>query len=160
MAIDLAGKFGQIHFAFKKLMGREPVWSDFKAFIAGGNVLDLAVGVMIGGAFATITKSLTEDLLMPVVSAIFGGVDFSNKFMLLGAAPDGVSLTDYAALKAAGVPMLGYGAFITAIINFVIFAFVIFMLVRWVNKVMKTKVAEGGPTEVDLLTEIRDALKK
>ncbi len=136
------------------------MWSDFKAFIAGGNVLDLAVGVMIGGAFATITKSLTDDLLMPVVSAIFGGVDFSNKFWLLGPAPGGVSLTDYAALKAAGVPMLGYGAFITAIINFVIFAFVIFMLVRWVNKVMKAKVAEGGPTDVDLLTEIRDELRK
>ena len=136
------------------------MWNDFKAFIAGGNVLDLAVGVMIGGAFATITKSLTEDLIMPIVAAVFGGVDFANKFFLLGAAPEGVSLTDYAALKAAGVPMLGYGAFLTAVINFVIFAFVIFMLVRWVNKVMKTKVAEAGPTEVDLLTEIRDSLKK
>lgn len=136
------------------------MWNDFKAFIAGGNVLDLAVGVMIGGAFATITKSLTEDVLMPVVSTIFGGVDFSNKFFLLGSAPDGVSLSDYAALKAAGVPMLGYGAFITAIINFLIFAFVIFMLVRWVNKVMKTKVAQAGPSEVDLLAEIRDELRK
>ncbi len=140
------------------------MWSDFKAFIAGGNVLDLAVGVMIGGAFATITKSLTEDLLMPVVSAIFGGVDFSNKFMILGAIPEklqeAAAAGNYAALKAGGVPMLGYGAFITAIINFLIFAFVIFMLVRWVNKVMKTKVAEGGPTEVDLLAEIRDELRK
>ena len=136
------------------------MWNDFKAFIAGGNVLDLAVGVMIGGAFATITKSLTEDLIMPIVAAVFGGVDFANKFFLLGAVPEGVSVTDYAALKAAGVPMLGYGAFLTAVINFVIFAFVIFMLVRWVNKVMKTKVAEAGPTEVDLLTEIRDSLKK
>ncbi len=136
------------------------MWNDFKAFIAGGNVLDLAVGVMIGGAFATITKSLTEDLLMPIVGWIFGGVDFSGKFMLLGAVPAGVSPTDYAALKAAHVAMIGYGAFITAIINFGIFAFVIFMLVRWINKVMKTKVAQGGPTEVDLLTEIRDSLKK
>ena len=136
------------------------MWNDFKAFIAGGNVLDLAVGVMIGGAFATITKSLTEDLIMPFVGWIFGGVDFSSKFFLLGAVPTGVSPTDYAALKAAGVAMVGYGAFITALINFLIFAFVIFMLVRWVNKVMKTKVAEGGPTEVDLLTEIRDSLKK
>ena len=136
------------------------MWNDFKAFIAGGNVLDLAVGVMIGGAFATITKSLTEDLIMPIVAAVFGGVDFANKFFLLGAVPEGVSVTDYAALKAAGVPMLGYGSFLTAVINFVIFAFVIFMLVRWVNKVMKTKVAEAGPTEVDLLTEIRDSLKK
>jgi large conductance mechanosensitive channel len=140
------------------------MWNDFKAFIAGGNVLDLAVGVMIGGAFATITKSLTEDLLMPVVSAIFGGTDFSSKFMILGTVPEALqeaaSAGNYAALKAGGVPMLGYGAFITAIINFLIFAFVIFMLVRWVNKAMKTKVAEAGPTEVDLLSEIRDELRK
>ena len=138
--------------------------NDFKTFIAGGNVLDLAVGVMIGGAFATITKSLTEDLLMPVVSALFGGVDFSNRFMILGAIPEklqeAAAAGNYAALKAGGVPMLGYGAFITAIINFLIFAFVIFMLVRWINKAMKTPVAAAGPTEIDLLTEIRDALKK
>ena len=136
------------------------MWSDFKAFIAGGNVLDLAVGVMIGGAFATIIKSLTDDLIMPVVGAVFGGVDFSSKYMLLGAVPNGVSLTDYAALKAAGVPMLGYGAFITAIINFLIFAFVIFMIVRWVGKVMRTKTVDAGPTDVDLLTEIRYELRK
>ena len=136
------------------------MWSDFRAFTAGGNVLDLAVGVMIGGAFATIVKSLTDDLIMPVVGAIFGGVDFSSKYMLLGAVPNGVSLTDYAALKAAGVPMLGYGAFITAIINFLIFAFVIFMIVRWVGKVMRTKTVDAGPTDVDLLTEIRDELRK
>jgi large conductance mechanosensitive channel len=140
------------------------MWSDFKAFIAGGNVLDLAVGVMIGGAFATITKSLTEDVLMPLVSVIFGGVDFSNRFFILGAVPEklqeAAAAGNYAALKAGGVPMLGYGAFITAIINFLIFAFVIFMIVRWVNKLLKTKVAQAGPTEVDLLTEIRDALKK
>lgn len=136
------------------------MWSDFKAFIAGGNVLDLAVGVMIGGAFATIIKSLTDDLIMPVVGAIFGGVDFSGKYMLLGAAPDGVSLTDYAALKAAGVPMLGYGAFFTAIINFLIFAFVIFLIVRWVSKAMRNKAVDAGPTDVDLLTEIRDELRK
>ena len=136
------------------------MWSDFRAFIAGGNVLDLAVGVMIGGAFATIVKSLTDDLIMPVVGAIFGGVDFSSKYMLLGAVPNGVSLTDYAALKAAGVPMLGYGAFITAIINFLIFAFVIFMIVRWVGKVMRNKTVDAGPTDVELLTEIRDELRK
>ncbi len=136
------------------------MWSDFKAFIAGGNVLDLAVGVMIGGAFATIIKSLTDDLIMPVVGAIFGGVDFSSKYMLLGAVPEGVPLTDYVALKAAGVPMLGYGAFITAIINFLIFAFVIFMIVRWVGKVMRNKTVDAGPTDVELLTEIRDELRK
>lgn len=140
------------------------MWSDFKAFIAGGNVLDLAVGVMIGGAFATITKSLTEDLIMPFVSWIFGGVDFSSRFLILGAIPEklqeAAAAGNYAALKAGGVPMIGYGAFITAIINFLIFAFVIFMIVRWVNKLMKKQEAAAGPTEVDLLTEIRDALKK
>ncbi len=134
--------------------------SEFKAFIARGNVLDLAVGVIIGGAFATITKSLTEDLLMPLVGAIFGGVDFANKFILLGTVPAGVSVTDYAALKEAGVAMLGYGAFITAVINFAILAFVVFLIVRNVNKMLRTKIAEGGPTEVDLLIEIRDSLKK
>lgn len=133
--------------------------SEFKAFIARGNVLDLAVGVIIGGAFATITKSLTEDIIMPVVSAIFGGVDFTNKFILLGAVPNGVSATDYAKLKEAGVAMLGYGAFITAIINFLILAFAIFLIVRQANKVMAPPPA-AGPTEVELLAEIRDALKK
>jgi large conductance mechanosensitive channel len=133
--------------------------SEFKTFIARGNVLDLAVGVIIGGAFATITKSLTEDIIMPVVSAIFGGVDFTNKFILLGAVPDGVAATDYAKLKEAGVAMLGYGAFITAIINFLILAFAIFLIVRQANKIIAPPPA-AGPSEVDLLTEIRDALKK
>jgi large conductance mechanosensitive channel len=134
--------------------------SEFKAFIARGNVLDLAVGVIIGGAFATITKSLTEDIIMPVVSAIFGGVDFTNKFILLGAVPDGVAAGDYAKLKEAGVAMLGYGAFITAIINFLILAFAIFLIVRQANKMTPPPAAPTGPSEVELLTEIRDALKK
>ncbi len=133
---------------------------EFRDFIAKGNVMDLAVGVIIGGAFATITSSLTSDLVMPIVAAIFGGVDFSNQFILLGAVPEGVAATDYAALKAAGVPMLGYGAFVTAIINFLILAFVIFMLVKYVNKATKRGEEATGPSEVDLLTEIRDALKK
>lgn len=118
------------------------------------------MGVIIGGAFATITKSLTEDLIMPVVGWIFGGVDFANKFILLGSVPAGVDATDYAKLKEAGVAMLGYGAFITAIINFLILAFVVFLIVKNVNRVLKTKIAEAGPTEVDILTEIRDELRK
>mgnify|MGYP000725318269 CR=1 FL=1 len=135
--------------------------NEFKDFIAKGNVMELAVAVIIGGAFATIVGSLTEDLIMPIVSAIFGGADFTNKFILMGAVPDGVAATDYAALKAAGVAMLGYGAFITALINFLILAFVIFLLVRWVSKMMAKKEEEdAGPSEVDLLIEIRDALKK
>ncbi len=137
--------------------------AEFREFIAKGNVLDLAVGVIIGGAFGTIVGSMTEDLLMPIIGAIFGGVDFSSKFIILGAVPEGYtgSLTDYAALKAAGIGVLGYGAFITALINFLILAFVIFLIVKYANKAMrKADDAPAGPSEVDLLTEIRDALKK
>ena len=136
--------------------------SEFKAFIAKGNVIDLAVAVIIGGAFGTIVTSRTADIIMPLVGAIFGGVDFSSKFILL-SAPEGYtgSMTDYAALKEAGAAMIGYGAFITAVINFVILAFVIFLLVRQANKVMaKPEEAPAGPSEVELLTEIRDLLKK
>ncbi len=144
--------------------GNANMLSEFKEFIAKGNVMDLAVGVIIGGAFATITTSLTEDVIMPVVGAIFGGVDFSSKFILLGSVPDGVAADDYAALKEAGVAMVGYGAFITAVINFLILAFIIFLLVRWVNRVMRRQEEEAsapaGPSEVDLLTEIRDELRK
>ena len=133
---------------------------EFKDFIARGNVLDLAVGVIIGGAFATITKSLTEDIIMPVVGAIFGGVDFANKFILLGAVPTGIDPTDYVKLKEAGVAMLGYGAFITAIINFLILAFAVFLIIRQVSKVIKPAEAPAGPTEAELLAEIRDELRK
>ncbi len=134
---------------------------EFREFIARGNVLDLAVAVIIGGAFATIVTSLTEDLIMPIVGAIFGGFDFSSKFILL-STPAGYegSLTDYAALKEAGAAMIGYGAFLTAVINFLILAFVIFLLVRTANKAMRKQDEAAGPTEIDLLTEIRDELKK
>lgn len=134
--------------------------SEFKDFILKGNVLDLAVAVIIGAAFATITTSLTEDVIMPIVSAIFGVPDFSNMFILLGAVPDGVAAGDYAALKEAGVPMLGWGQFLTVVINFVILAFIIFMIVRYANKMMTAKEEDAGPSEIDLLTEIRDNLKK
>jgi large conductance mechanosensitive channel len=139
--------------------------SEFKAFVLRGNVLDLAVGVIIGAAFGTIVKSLTDDLIMPVVSWIFGGADFTSKFIILGSVPTDYSgsLTDYAALKEAGVAMLGYGAFVTSIVNFLILAFVIFMLVRWANKVLAKPAGEpapAGPSEVELLAEIRDELRK
>ncbi len=137
--------------------------SEFKTFIARGNVLDLAVGVIIGGAFGTIVASLTGDLIMPVIGWLFGGTDFSTMFIRLGPLPDGYagSPTDYAALKEAGVAMLGYGAFITALINFVILAFVIFLIVRQANRMLPKKDdAPAGPSEVDLLAEIRDELKK
>ena len=140
--------------------------SEFRDFVARGNVLDLAVGVIIGAAFGKIVTSLTEDIIMPVIGFVTGGVDFTNKFIVLGAIPDSYkgSLTDYAGLKAAGVAMLGYGAFITAIIGFVLMAFVIFQIVRMANKMMPAKPAEApapaGPSEIDLLAEIRDELKK
>lgn len=139
--------------------------SEFKDFIAKGNVIDLAVAVIIAGAFATITSSLTDDIIMPIVGAIFGGVDFSSFFIMLGPVPENYagSLTNYEQLKEAGVPLLGYGQFITVIINFIILAFVIFMLVRQANKIMAKREEEekpAGPTEIELLTEIRDNLKK
>jgi large conductance mechanosensitive channel len=133
--------------------------SEFKEFAAGGNVLDLAVGVIIGAAFGKIVTSLTDNIIMPVVGAVFGGADFSNFFVPLGAVPEGV--VGLAATKAAGVPVLAYGSFITEIINFLILAFVIFMIVRQAVKMMKKPdAAAAGPSEVDLLTEIRDSLKK
>lgn len=138
---------------------------EFKAFIMKGNVLDLAVAVIIGAAFATITTSLTEDVIMPIVSALVGVPDFSGMFILLTSPPADYAgaMTDYAALKEAGVPMLGWGQFLTVVINFVILAFIIFMIVRYANKVLKkeeAKAADPGPSEIDLLTEIRDSLKR
>ena len=138
------------------------MFQDFKAFIAKGNVMDLAVAVIIGAAFGAIVTSLTGDIIMPIVGAIFGGVDFSNHFILL-STPSGYtgSVADHAALKEAGAAMIGYGAFLTAVINFLILAFVIFLLVRWASRIVKkAEEAPAGPSEVDLLTEIRDELKK
>ena len=135
---------------------------EFRTFIARGNVLDLAVAVIIGAAFATITTSLTEDLIMPVIGAIFGGLDFSSYFVLLGPVPEGYrgSLSDYAALKAAGAPVLGWGQFVTVLINFLILAFIIFLMVRAANRLAGRKTDAAAPTEVELLAEIRDELKK
>jgi large conductance mechanosensitive channel len=134
--------------------------SEFKTFIARGNVLDLAVGVIIGAAFGTIVSSLTDDVLMPIIGAVSGGFDFSNHFIALGAIPEGTAPT-LEAMKAANVAVIAYGSFITAIFNFLILAFVIFLIVKQANKILGRKEDEpAGPTEVDLLTEIRDALKK
>jgi large conductance mechanosensitive channel len=139
------------------------MFKDFKAFIAKGNVLDLAVAVIIGAAFAKIVTSLTEDVIMPIVGRIFGGLDFSSYFIMLGPVPADYhgSLTDYAALKKAGAPVLGWGAFVTQIVGFIILAFIIFLMVRWATKLMKKpEEAPAGPTQVELLTEIRDELKR
>lgn len=139
------------------------MFKEFKEFLNRGNVLDLAVAVIIGAAFGKIVTSFTEDIIMPVIGAVFGGLDFSNQFIRLGPVPEGFKgdPTSYAALKEAGVAMLGYGSFVTAVINFIIIGFVIFMLVRQANKMMpKADEAPAGPTEVELLAEIRDELKK
>lgn len=138
--------------------------SEFKAFIARGNVIDLAVGVIIGAAFGAIVKSLTDDIIMPLVGWVFGSIDFSDRYIILsGDVMEGAPLE---AARQVGANVLAVGAFFSTIINFVILAFIIFMLVRYVNKVTaklskeEEAAAPAGPTEVELLTEIRDALKK
>lgn len=133
--------------------------SEFKAFIARGNVLDLAVGVIIGAAFGKIVASLTDDVLMPAIGLLTGGIDFSNQYTVLaGTVPAGATL---AAAKAAGATVIAWGSFVTAVLNFLILAFVIFLIVRQANKLMPPPPAPAaGPSEVELLTEIRDALKK
>lgn len=144
------------------------VASEFKEFALKGNVMDLAVGVIIGAAFGKIVDSLVGDIIMPVASRIIGGLDFSNMFVKLADGPANVPQT-YAALKAAGVPMLAYGNFITIVLNFVILAFVIFLMVKQMNRI-KQQVVEAPadpapapaptPEDIVLLREIRDALKK
>ena len=135
----------------------------FREFIARGNVLDLAVAVIIGGAFGTIVSSLTDDLIMPIVGALTGGIDFSNYFVRLGPIPAGFTGDpgSYAALKEAGVPMFGYGQFITAIVNFLILAFIIYQLVKMaMRRRGPTDEATPAPTdELLVLREIRDELK-
>jgi large conductance mechanosensitive channel len=135
---------------------------DFREFIAKGNVLDLAVAVIIGAAFGAIVTSLTQEIIMPIIGALFGGIDFSNYFVLL-SVPDGYtgSLTDYAELKKAGAAMIGYGAFVSALINFLILAWIIFLIVKAANR-LHGPAPEGpaGPSELDLLAEIRDELRK
>lgn len=137
---------------------------EFKEFAVKGNVMDLAVGVIIGGAFGKITTSLVEDIIMPIVGAIFGGFDFTNMYITLGEVPEGTA-NNYAALKEAGVAMLAYGNFITILINFIILAFIVFMMVKGMNK-MRKKAEEAPPApaepseEVLLLREISAKLGK
>ncbi len=136
--------------------------SGFRAFIAKGNVLDLAVAVIIGTAFAKIVTSLTEDIIMPVVGAIFGGLDFSNYYMLLKPLPDTYhGPMTYAGLKAGGVPVLGYGAFVTALVAFAILGYIIYLMVKAAERAMPpAEVVVVAPEEVTLLREIRDELKR
>ncbi|HEX8667150.1 MAG TPA: large conductance mechanosensitive channel protein MscL [Allosphingosinicella sp.] len=136
----------------------------FRQFVARGNVLDLAVAVIIGAAFATIVTSLTDDIIMPLVGAVFGGLDFSNYFVRLGPIPAGFrgDPTSYAALKEAGVAMFGYGQFLTAVVNFLILAFIIYQLVKAAARGSKpAEAASPAPSdELLVLREIRDSLRR
>ena len=135
---------------------------EFKDFAVKGNVMDIAVGVIIGAAFGKIVDSVVGDLIMPVVGRVVGGLDFSSFFIALSAVPPDVAM-NLDALKKAGIPVFAYGSFITILINFVILAFIIFMLVKWINK-LKAEAppppAAADPEEVVLLRQIRDSLQK
>ena len=137
--------------------------NEFKEFAMKGNVIDLAVGVIIGAAFGKIVDSVVNDLIMPVVGRALGGLDFSNYYFALKAIPPGTATT-LEAVKKAGVPVFAYGNFLTIAINFAILAFIIFMLVRWINKLKRAEAAAPAPAEppeeVKLLREIRDNLKQ
>ena len=137
---------------------------EFKEFAVKGNVMDLAVGVIIGAAFGKIVDSVVGDLVMPLVGAVIGKLDFSNLFVVLRQAPEGTAMT-LDALKKAGVPVFAYGNFITVAVNFAILAFIIFVMVKQINKLKKATppppAAPAAPSEdVLLLREIRDSLKK
>ncbi|MDQ2089804.1 large conductance mechanosensitive channel protein MscL [Marimonas arenosa] len=138
---------------------------EFKDFIAKGNVMDMAVGIIIGAAFTAIVSSLVADLINPIIGLFTGGVDFTNNYAVLaGEVPEGASLE---AARETGASVFAYGSFIMAVINFLIIAWVVFMLVKAVNKAKDAAAKEeeaaaeeapAGPSEIDLLTEIRDAL--
>lgn len=140
---------------------------EFREFAVKGNVVDLAVGVIIGGAFGKIVDSVVADLIMPVVGLVFGKLDFSNLFIVLGTAPEGTART-LAELKKAAVPVFAYGSFITVAVNFLILAFIIFMMVKQVNRLKREAPPAPAapapepvtPEEVVLLREIRDSLKR
>ena len=140
--------------------------NEFKAFIAKGNVMDMAVGIIIGAAFTAIVKSMVDDLLNPIIGLFTGGIDFTNNFLVLSG---GGSYDSLEAAREAGAAVFAYGAFVMAVINFLIVAFVVFMLVKAVNRakdqVMREEEAApaeakpAGPTQLDVLLEIRDSLK-
>jgi len=137
---------------------------EFKSFAVRGNVIDLAVGVIIGGAFGKIVESVVGDLIMPLLGSIVGKLDFSNLFLVLGDIPAGVPLT-LDALKKAGVPVFAYGSFITVAVNFTILAFIIFLMVKQINRLKRETPAApempaATPEDILLLREIRDSLKK
>ena len=140
--------------------------NEFKDFISKGNVMDMAVGIIVGAAFTAIVSSLVADLINPIIGLVIGGIDFSNLYVVLsGDVPAGASLD---AAREAGAAVFAYGSFLMAVINFLIIAFVVFMLVKQVNRIkdatkeeeVAAPAAPAGPTELDILMEIRDSLKK
>ena len=136
---------------------------EFKEFAVKGNVMDLAVGVIIGGAFGKIVDSIVGDLIMPLVSRVVGKLDFSNLLFVLGDNPN--NLVALADLKKAGIPVFAYGSFLTILVNFVILAFIIFMMIKQMNRLRTPEAAApeaapATPEDVMLLREIRDSLKK
>lgn len=136
---------------------------EFKEFAVKGNAMDLAVGVIIGGAFGKIVDSIVGDLIMPLVARLIGNLDFSSLFVVLGNNP--ANLTALADIKKAGIPVFAYGSFLTILVNFVILAFIIFMMVKQMNRMRKEEPAAepevvATPEDVILLREIRDSLKK
>ena len=135
------------------------MWKDFKAFISRGNVLDLAIGVIIGAAFTTVVKTFTDGIIMPFVGLVSGGVDFKQKVWNLGSMPV-TNAAEIEAAQKAKQPLIMYGQFINDVITFLIVAFVMFLLARYAVKLFRLLEAEAAPTaEVALLTEIRDVLK-
>ena len=135
---------------------------EFREFAVKGNVIDLAVGVIIGGAFGKIVDSVVTDLIMPVVGLVFGKLDFSNLFVVLGSVPAGTAMT-LDALRKAGVPVFAYGNFLTVAVNFIILAFIIFMMIKQMNRLRKAEPPApppATPEDIVLLREIRDSLKK
>ena len=137
--------------------------TEFKAFAMKGNVVDLAVGVIIGAAFGKIVDSIVKDLIMPVIGRLIGGLDFSNYFLMLANPPaDFKGPMTYEALTKAGVPLFAYGNFITVALNFVILALIIFVMVKQINRLKREEPAAPAavPEDVQLLREIRDSLKK
>jgi large conductance mechanosensitive channel len=137
---------------------------EFKEFAVKGNVIDLAVGVIIGGAFGKIVSSLVDDVIMPVIGLVVGRLDFSNLFIPLASVPEGTPRT-LAAMKEAGVPVLAYGSFISVALNFLILAFVVFIMVRQINRLRRTPAEAPAappptPEDVLLLREIRDSLRQ
>ncbi|MEO3714859.1 MULTISPECIES: large conductance mechanosensitive channel protein MscL [Roseateles] len=141
--------------------------SEFKEFAVKGNVVDLAVGVIIGGAFGKIVDSMVKDLIMPLVGKVVGGLDFSNYFLVLGNVPaDFKGPQTYEALTKAGVPLFAYGSFLTVLLNFIILAFIIFMMVKQINRLKRSEPAAAPaaepvtPEDIVLLREIRDSLKR